>query len=60
MSGINALPFESEQVEIAVSSVFTVLATMWAWWKNNSVTKEAKEADNILKNKKVSKIKASR
>ena len=55
MSGINALPFESEQVEIAVSSVFTVLATLWAWWKNNDVSKEAKQASDYMrsiKNKK--------
>lgn len=25
--------------------LFTVVSTLWAWWKNNSFTKNAQEAD---------------
>lgn len=49
MSGINALPFAEGEVEAFVSGIFTVAASLWAWWKNNSFTKEAKQADEYLK-----------
>lgn len=52
MSGISALPFTEGQVEIAISNILTVLATLWAWYKNNSITKEAKIADGYLKEMK--------
>jgi SPP1 family holin len=31
-----------------VSGIFTVVATVWAWWKNNSFTKEAIRAQEFL------------
>ena len=49
LAGMNPLPFESEQVENFTASIFTVGASMWAWWKNNSFTKEAIEADKYKK-----------
>lgn len=49
LAGVNPLPFESEQVENFTASIFTVGASMWAWWKNNSFTKEAIEADKYKK-----------
>ena len=27
--------------------VFTILASLWAWWKNNSFTKAAIQADDV-------------
>lgn len=45
LAGVNPLPFESEQVENFTASIFTVGASMWAWWKNNSFTKDAIAAD---------------
>lgn len=50
--GLNPLPFSEEQIYEAVSSVATVVVALWAWWKNNSVTKEAQEADVILREMK--------
>lgn len=47
--GWNPLPFSEEQVYEGISAVATVLVAVWAWWKNNSVTEEAQEADRILK-----------
>lgn len=47
--GWNPLPFSEEQIYEAVSSVATVVMAIWAWWKNNSVTKEAREADDYMK-----------
>jgi len=49
MLGWNPLPFSEEQIYEGISSVATVAVGLWAWWKNNSVTKEAQEADQYLK-----------
>jgi len=46
--GKNPLPFSNEEVYAGVSSVVTVIASLLAWWKNNSFTKKAIEADAIL------------
>lgn len=46
--GLNPLPFSEEQIFEAVSSVATVVVALWAWWKNNSITKEAQQADEYL------------
>ncbi|MBO7170954.1 MAG: holin, partial [Clostridia bacterium] len=32
----------------AVTALLTVGASVWAWWKNNSFTKAAQEADKYL------------
>lgn len=47
--GMNPLPFSEEQIYEAVSSAATVAMAIWAWWKNNSVTKEAQKADKHLR-----------
>ena len=31
-----------------VTYALTVIGSVWAWWKNNSFTKNAQTADNIL------------
>lgn len=51
MSGYNPLPFSDEEVYTAATAVLTVGATLWAWWKNNSFTGKAIEADKVLHNK---------
>lgn len=48
-SGHAILPIEDATVENLVSSAFTVAAAGVAWWKNNSVTASAIEADQVLK-----------
>lgn len=49
MCNINPLPFSDEQIYQGVSAIVTIAATLWAWWKNNSFTKEAIEADEYKK-----------
>lgn len=49
MCNINPLPFSDEQIYQGVSAIVTITATLWAWWKNNSFTKEAIEADEYKK-----------
>lgn len=48
LAGYNPLPFSEEEIFKFVSAVASVIAVLWAWWKNNSVTKEAQEADEVL------------
>lgn len=52
--GKNTLPFEEEELTCLASSTLTAAASLWAWWKNNSFTKAAVEADEIKKAKGVS------
>ena len=49
MCNINPLPFSDEQIYQGASAIVTIAATLWAWWKNNSFTKEAIEADEYKK-----------
>lgn len=48
-TGHAILPIEDATVENLVTSIFTIAAAGIAWWKNNSITPEAKEADKVLK-----------
>lgn len=48
-TGHAILPIDDETVNNLVSSAFTVVAACIAWWKNNSITPAAKEADKVLK-----------
>lgn len=53
--GINPLPFSDEVIYEVISVVFTVGASAVAWWKNNSFTKEAIQADECMKELKAAK-----
>lgn len=47
-SGHSVLPIESEQLEQLVTVSLTVTASLVSWWKNNSFTKEAVQADEFM------------
>lgn len=47
-TGHRVLPIESDQLEQLVSTGLTVAAALISWWKNNSFTPEAIEADSYL------------
>jgi SPP1 family holin len=49
MAGFSPLPFNDEQVENAVTIIFTVVAAIWAWWKDNDITKKARERKAKIK-----------
>lgn len=53
--GKDALPFADDTVYEFVSLACTIGASVWAWWKNNSVTKDAIKADEYLKELKENK-----
>lgn len=46
--GHSPIPVDDAQLEQLISTGMTVGAAIWAWWKNNSFTKEAIAADNYL------------
>ena len=46
--GKEAIPITEDQVYQVVSLVVTIATAVWAWWKNNSFTKAAIEADKVL------------
>lgn len=54
-TGHAVLPIESEQVESIVTTGITIVASIVAWWKNNSFTANAIAADETLKNLKALK-----
>lgn len=49
VAGVSLLPISDEQITEFLSLTLTIGASLWAWWKNNSFTKSAIEADEILK-----------
>ena len=52
MLGKSPLPFESEQVNMFLTLAFDVGTSIWGFWKNNSFTKEAIRADQIMNDAK--------
>lgn len=46
--GMNPLPFGETEVYEFISMIAMGAASIWAWWKNNSFTKEAIAADKML------------
>lgn len=47
-TGQSMLPIQSTELEQLVSTGLTVTAAVISWWKNNSFTPEAIEADDFL------------
>ena len=48
ITGKEVFPVTEDQVYQVVTLIATVGASVWAWWKNNSFTKNAIEADKVL------------
>jgi len=46
--GKNPLPFSSDEAYVFISALAATGATVWATWKNNSITQEAKTGDKIM------------
>ena len=46
--GRDAIPITEDEVYQAVTLIVTIGSSIWAWWKNNSYTREAIEADKYL------------
>lgn len=48
IAGKEIFPVTEDQVYQIVTLIVTIGASVWAWWKNNSFTKNAIQADNVL------------
>lgn len=46
--GKSPLPFTQEEVNTGLSAIVAVIATVYAWWKNNNITIEAQTSQKIL------------
>lgn len=51
-TGHSVIPVSNDQVQEIVSLVFTIISALVAWWKNNSFTVPAKQADIWMKEMK--------
>ena len=47
--GYEIINLSDDTVNQLVSVIFTIVAALVAWWKNNSFTKAALEADEVMK-----------
>lgn len=47
-TGHTVIPVSDDQIAELITLVVTINASLWAWWKNNSFTKEAIKADELL------------
>lgn len=51
-SGHAVIPIEDATIESLVSTAFTVIVALVAWWKNNSFTKAARLGDFCMRGKR--------
>ena len=49
ITGHSIFPVDEQQITELISVAFTVVTALIAWWKNNSFTAEAIEADRYLR-----------
>lgn len=47
--GLNPIPFDESAFSDVALQVATGLSVIWVWWKNNNVTRAAKEAQSYKK-----------
>lgn len=47
--GVSPIPIDDDTVTEAISTAWTIVAAIIAWWKNNSFTQAALTADENLK-----------
>ena len=50
--GLSVIDISDEAVTTLISTVFTIIAALAAWWKNNSFTQAALKADEVLRENK--------
>ena len=48
--GKSPIPIDDDTVTNLISTAWTVIASLIAWWKNNSFTLNAVKADEVLHN----------
>lgn len=53
--GYNVINISDDTINTLVGTIFTIVTALIAFWKNNSFTQEALEADEVLKELKSTK-----
>ena len=51
VKGYSPLPFNNEELEMALTMLFAFGASMWAWWKNNDIRYKTRRNTQYLKEK---------
>lgn len=46
--GWSPIPVDDATLYASLSGVAAIIADLWAWWKNNNVTKAAQKAQGVL------------
>lgn len=49
MAGIQVIPIADEDINTLVTTLWTVVAAVVAWWKNNSFTRAALDGDAAMR-----------
>ncbi|MEF2291976.1 phage holin [Virgibacillus dokdonensis] len=47
--GYQPLPLNEDEIYEIVSTIATTIMAIYAWWKNNNITKKAQENEKFLK-----------
>lgn len=56
-TGKSIIPITDEELTELLTLIFTIGASIWSWWENNSFTKEAIQADKVLETLKSGGVK---
>jgi SPP1 family holin len=51
LTGFSPLPFGGEQMEFAATAALSAVAPLWAWWKDNDVSRKARRRTEYNKDK---------
>ena len=51
-SGHSIIAVSDDDINTLITTGFTVVSALLAWWKNNSFTKPALKADDVLREEK--------
>lgn len=54
-TGHAVINIAEEDINALISTIFTIIAAITAWWKNNSFSKAAIEADKVMEELKANK-----
>ena len=54
IAGWSPIPVEDETVNLLISTSATIITALIAWWKNNSFTQAAIDADKLMHKEKES------
>lgn len=50
MFDLSPIPFSNEELEMGISTIFTAVVSLIAWWKNNYISKTGRKQKEVIKN----------